>query len=66
MFGTILEGLQNFGRGGLNTPTPPVRHCPQKQEGSNKMIRKSAVAALFGVRNEELKAAKVKVALSGV
>ena len=22
-FGTILEGLQNFGVGGLNTPTPP-------------------------------------------
>ena len=27
-FGTILEGLWNFGQGGLNTPTPPpsVRH----------------------------------------
>jgi hypothetical protein len=26
-FGTILEGLQNFGEGGLNTPNPPlVRH----------------------------------------
>ena len=22
-FGTILEGLRNFGRGGSNTPTPP-------------------------------------------
>ena len=27
-FGTILEGLRNFGVGGLNPPTPPtVRHC---------------------------------------
>ena len=49
----------------MNTPTPPVRHCPQKQEGSNNIIRKSSVAALFGVRNEELVAANVKVVLSG-
>ena len=28
-FGTILEGLLNFGGGGLNPPNPPpsVRHC---------------------------------------
>ena len=28
LFGTILEGLRNFGGGGLNTPTPSpsVRH----------------------------------------
>ena len=27
MFGTILEGLRNFGGGGVNTPNPPsVRH----------------------------------------
>jgi len=28
-FGTILEGLRNFGGGGFNTPTPSpkVRHC---------------------------------------
>jgi len=27
-FGTILEGLRNFGGGGLETPHPPsVRHC---------------------------------------
>jgi hypothetical protein len=28
-FGTILEGLQNFGGGGLNphSPPPSVRHC---------------------------------------
>jgi len=25
-FGTNLEGLRNFGEGGLNTPTPSVRH----------------------------------------
>jgi len=29
-FGTILEGLRNFGGGGFNTPIPPsVRHCPE-------------------------------------
>jgi len=30
-FGTILEGLRNFGSEGLNTPNPPppVRHCLQ-------------------------------------
>jgi len=29
-FGTILEGLLNFGGGGLNTPTPPsVHHCTE-------------------------------------
>ena len=38
---------------------------PQKQEGSNKVIRKSSVATLFGVRNEELKAVEVMVVLSG-
>ena len=27
-FGTIWEGLRNFGEGGLNPPKPPsVRHC---------------------------------------
>ena len=27
-FGTIFEGLWNFGGGGLNPPKPPsVRHC---------------------------------------
>ena len=28
-FGTILEGLRNFGGGGFEPPTPPpsVRHC---------------------------------------
>jgi len=25
-FGTILEGLRNFGAGGLNPPPPSVRH----------------------------------------
>ena len=31
-FGTILEGLQNFGGGGLNTPTPPsIRSCYGKR-----------------------------------
>ena len=25
-FGTILEGLRNFGRGGLNTPSAPAPH----------------------------------------
>jgi hypothetical protein len=38
---------------------------PQKQEGSNKVIRKSSVATLFGVRNEELKAVNVNDGLSG-
>ena len=26
-FGTILEGLRNFGGGGVKHPTPSVRHC---------------------------------------
>jgi len=27
-FGTILEGLRNFGEGGFNTPTPPPLGTP--------------------------------------
>jgi hypothetical protein len=38
---------------------------PHTKEGSNKVIRKSSVATLFGVRNEELKAVNVKGVLSG-
>jgi len=36
-FGTILEGLRNFGGEGLNTP-PPVRHCPQIFSQSVKLL----------------------------
>ena len=28
-FGTIFEGLRDFGRGCLNPPPPSVRHCIQ-------------------------------------
>jgi hypothetical protein len=37
----------------------------QKQEGSNKVIMQSSVAALFGVNFEDLKTVIVKVVLSG-
>jgi hypothetical protein len=45
----------------LNDVVPLI--LPQKQESSNKVIRKSSVAALFCVSFEELKAINVKVAL---
>jgi len=41
-FGTILEGLQNFG-GVLNTPNPPsVRHCSWglKQQAFTSMLQR--------------------------
>jgi len=39
-FGTILEGLRNFGGGGLNTQTPlgmPLLPCPIFPKEPNKM-----------------------------
>jgi len=43
-FGTILEGLRNFGGGGFEHPNPPpsVRNC-DAQKLKNSSIRKSAL-----------------------